>query len=599
VSDERRPSASGFVSHVGRQDLPLQLASRDHLLAPLAKTQLAYRLVARARQASIGRPGPRGAAVVASVGAVIDVAGFVLARRWGKPSFLTRGGLNLVEQSIEAARSEQLDPAVLLGLPVSAEAGIRFGMRGVVLPIANLAGALAARRARGVPTPSLPHAFQVLATATGAALRRYDDRRVAQLRDRLEAALAADDRRARVAGAHSVAMGADSVVDLAVRTAPLLGEGATRSAGRSLHTWKASLTSSTRQGDAGYLADALRRWERAHNRTSPVLAHDVCVRVVDGDRVLLLPTQEEHLLHELDKLDLSGDIVVAPSVGQAHVPGRPLQLDLQWSGVATTVAIPPAAGMSRVAALNPAPFAPAMMVLWLGAHALRGGEQVPLRWVVPGSVLAASCTIRALQQSLAEDERASRETLLACTAIALAHTAVVTPRVRADVTRDGLQPHPFASAIWAPLFLMAAQGSSIGSRAEACAWTGLGLTAVVGLSRYPMHIRWLDVALSVHLSAVAYVSVRGWERALQTHAARIREWYEDERGERTVRAFRRGADEVVARVSGLVDELEVELRIQPPDGDPVIRAEAERRVAELRRRLSDLRDPTGGVNAIA
>ncbi len=560
-----------------------------HLLDPAPSTQLAYRLVARLRQVAIDQPTIGAAKGWVGIGALSDIQVY---RHRASPStratIRNRMILNFVEQSAWATQSdESLDSVVLLGMPVSVEAGIRFGPWALGVPLANFAGASIARSLAGMRTPAFPFVFQALGTGTGWALFSYDAYRIQRLRAVQAAAVAADHRRCSIAGSQGVAMGLDNVVDLVARTAPLLTLPGERPHLSPIHVWKAQLAAAAR-GEAAYLGDALRRWEQGHNTTSPILAHDVQVFTEDGDMLLILPAQEAELVGQLDALKLRGSVTVSAAESAAHHPGRAVNLRVTGNGGTARVALTAVEGTQLVQTLNPAPFAPALMIAWLGLHAHATGENVPVNRVVPGVGLAAAATAWTVRNAARDDPNTARDAVLACVATALAHTIVATPNVRNAATRDGLQPHPFTSAIWAPLFLLGVMEAQLAPQVRRLAWLGLGATATAGLALYPRRIQIRDVLLGLQLSAVASVSVRNWGRALRAHAGDLQTTYEAEQDQRADEAFLEGAAEVLQVVESAVADLERRLPEVSDRLPPTITREAAIRLLELRARLNNL-----------
>ncbi len=148
--------------------------------------------------------------------------------------------------------------------------------------------------------------WQLVGLASGGTLAYRSWRRGERDLARASAHVAAAASRAELAGQNSVAMGADSIIDLLARTAPLLalrGDGPVAS---PLFAWKAKLAAASSR-EATYLAVALTRWQRRHNGASPDLTADVELLPLDGaGTVLISPTQAERLEQELDRLDLRG-----------------------------------------------------------------------------------------------------------------------------------------------------------------------------------------------------------------------------------------------------------------------------------------------------
>jgi hypothetical protein len=207
------------------------------------------------------------------------------------------------------------DVAVVAASPGITEAGLWYGARGLVAPVLIGGAATAAQAADGRFT-LLTLLWPVFATIAGRLIRGYllsrwrDEARV--MRHHVEAAVS----QAELAGQNSVAMGADSVVDLLVRTAPLIAQYEPAPTPGPFSGWKATLAEACGR-QSTYLGVALMRWQRLYNARSPDLSMDVELRITAGAGTLLLsPAQARGLEARLDTMGLHGTVTVdAPRLG--------------------------------------------------------------------------------------------------------------------------------------------------------------------------------------------------------------------------------------------------------------------------------------------
>jgi hypothetical protein len=207
------------------------------------------------------------------------------------------------------------DVVVVAASPVITEAGLWYGARGLVPPVLIGGAATAAQAAVGHFT-LLTLLWPGFAALGGRLIRVYllaRRREEARLmRHHIEAAVS----QAELAGQNSVAMGADSVVDLLVRTAPLIAQYEPAPVPGPFSGWKAALAEACGR-QSTYLGVALLRWQSEYNSRSPDLSTDVELRISPGAGTLLLsPAQARRLESDLDAMGLRGTVTVdAPRLG--------------------------------------------------------------------------------------------------------------------------------------------------------------------------------------------------------------------------------------------------------------------------------------------
>jgi hypothetical protein len=138
--------------------------------------------------------------------------------------------------------SRTYDNAVLIGIPLSIEAGFRMGTPAVVVPLAVAAVVGPVRMLAGAPAHPLTALWLVLGMGLGMALFSYCRRLDAHAEAERRRRRSADARWAFLVGQNAVAMGADSVVDVIEGLVPVLGRPGRGSAlWRLADGWKARL----------------------------------------------------------------------------------------------------------------------------------------------------------------------------------------------------------------------------------------------------------------------------------------------------------------------------------------------------------------------
>src|SRR4051812_46739946 len=158
----------------------------------------------------------RRRAVAAVAATALDVALFQWLKKDDRPFRLApRLALDALEIAAWGAMEDQvLDPVVHIGTPLAGGAGGRLGAPPVVVPVVNALATLGVRRALGRRTRLFPFAWQLAGNAAGVAVVGYERRRGERIERRQRAEADAGWQQSFLAGEHSVAMAADSVVDL-------------------------------------------------------------------------------------------------------------------------------------------------------------------------------------------------------------------------------------------------------------------------------------------------------------------------------------------------------------------------------------------------
>ena len=141
--------------------------------------------------------------------------------------------------------------------------------------------------------------------------------------------------------------------------------------------------------------------------------------------------------------------------------------------------------------------------------------------------------------------------------------------------------------------LLAAAGPSLAPRVRVSVLAGLGLIAGLGVKLHPQRVIVKDLLVAGQLNAVAYVGARGWGLTLNAAANELQDRYHAERSTRSDGAFQAGGESVLDLVDAGITDLEQRFTTIGADLVPSIRDEAQRRLNDLRKRLTALRADPG------
>jgi len=558
---------------------------REAMFALRTRFFLTLRLVTRAFQfwspAGAARRSPWRAIGAAWVAA--DVAVWAGLRRSDRLWLGPRLVLDSADIALWACARPDQDPSLVMsGVPLAVEAGVELGVAGLVVPAVELAVTAAARRGKGGRVNAASFGWQVFAVAGGGLIRRVERRRARRAQLDTEHRLSALAVNARLAGQNDIAMGADSVIDLLLRTSLLLGPPPPGSALERIGSaWKASLAAATSE-HATYLGTALAKWQRRHN-LHPDLAARVVISQPQGEgTVLLTGDQELALTRLLDDLDLAGWVQVEAAGSLARrVPGAPLQLSVSGRGVRV-----PGDAQRQPPAFDPVPAVLVLGAVWSAVPATSAYGAAPA-WTVLPAVAAYLGVAGALwgRGEQAGDVRrwVPRFTIVA----ALTETAMITPRLRQPFTIGGQQAFPFLNLL-IPTFITAPLYTTSVTRRDrqllAAAAAGV---VMLGWARSARPRRLLHLVLDASWSFTWLLQIAKLRDAIDHGAARAAVVAGDEATATTQRAYRDGQVFVIELVTRAVEEAEQQLG--ELDGhDPTVVAEIARRLTEVRRRLADL-----------
>lgn len=565
-----------------------QLARTTGVLECRAPLHLGYRWATRAYEAVLGyRAGSTrqmAAAAACALGDGLVGLALVRSRRVGLPARLAADAVDAAAWSLAVRGS--YDAAVLVGVPLAMEAGMRLGVAGLVAPAASAAFTAAVRARAGRRLGLSAFAWQVLGVAGGRALGYYEERRWQAESLRHEQELQARSHDAYLTGQSEVAMGADSVVDLLSRTGPLLEDraGPTGMAAE-LASWKAALAATVSRR-AAYLGTAVAEWQKRANR-HPDLSADVSLDLAEGQGTAVLSGTQVALLGAgLDGLGLRGrhQLVVEDAGG----PGRDRRLRL-----GRHLLVLPADPATRALAFDPGPALLAISADWYLSALSPTLEAAPLWAGMPPGLCCAALAVWA-DRLIRQNGPAARSSILAATlAVSAVQTTLVTPTMAYPLTDQGLARFP-TTAILPPVLILARLYWADLSLAQRRA-TLAGALGLVALSwaLFPVPVGVID-ALAANLWVIGVIpAVASVARALRAQSATLAEELAGREKALTEAAYAEGRSAVLDLVARVRSGLWQRYHQDAPGTDPCLRAEAGRRLAEVDRRLEDLACPAG------
>ena len=554
----------------------------DALFAEAARLHAASRFLARGLQ-MFGRSNHRRstayrAALAAT--ALADVAVWRSTRR-GRLPLTARIAVDLADVALWASVPDaDLSTALASEIAVEIEGGLAWGLGGMIIPALEAAVSTLARKRRGMRPEADAHLPHLGAVVAGTALRWVEERRLERARDEHSAALSAKRVRAFLAGQHSVAMGACSVVDQLTPIAMIVGAtGGSDALGRVRSGWKSELAAQSRR-HALYLDEAVRLWEHEHN-DDPDLSNYAIATVEEGDGTeLLTGYQARALIELLDGLKLRGRVYVRLAERRPTSDRRPgRQLVILVDGTAIEV---PADPRVPIVNLNVGP--PVMLfAAWAALMPARkqdGGVPVGIAATCAGLWLAGA------RYSLRHttDETAARQFTVGF-ALAALQGALYARTARCPRRPDGTQRY-HGSYGAAPLLLLAAGNRDRMTRRERrAALAALGSLALASYRLADVPRSLVDFAAAWAWPMAAAVGSTGVRAATERQAAALVRSLEaeDDREERT--AYQAGRAAVLELVSAAIIAAEAALRTAPLD-------ESERSILQVR--LAEVRDRAEG-----
>jgi hypothetical protein len=556
-------------------------------LSQRARVHLVYRLAGRAIQAVMSgqaeHPGRRVAG--AAAWAVTDLGGATALSRSSRFGLVPRLALDVIDIVHWGGRGADCDLAVISGLPLSIESGIRLGPAALVVPVVSAAVTGAIRRRRSLPASLLSFRWQVIGVFAGVGLAAYGRNRRNVLLARHERELQARLEEAYIGGQNDVAMGADSVVDLLSRTAPLLPAGSDdQVVGRLLASWKQSLAADT-LARSTYLGVALTQWQRRHNAAHTALHADVAFSLPPGDGTILLTANQWSWLESaLDALDLRGRVpveVVDPD--EARQPDTPRRLRVGGA----MVSVPG----DRVRGLTPIDVGPMGFVvgaMWC-LDTLSSGNSGSSPWavtpVVVGGLGLAAWSNRQVEQY---GSSAHRRIIAGGFAMAVAQTVASTATMSRTRARNGMQRFPFLAGVDMLGLMLPLYFDEFSPTERRVIVAGLIGVVGLGLLLMPEPTIWAHLVSELLWSGAAALSITGLGDGLSEDAERLNLVLSEADDAAIVAAFADGRSFVVSMVAEARDAVRRTFEETRARMMPSVSAEIERRLDEMRSRLDRL-----------
>ncbi|MCC5576000.1 hypothetical protein IMZ11_10150 [Microtetraspora sp. AC03309] len=541
--------------------------------------RLASRVACVVMAVVMGTLPPAVACAAGAACCAYDVAAFLYFRRGGRIRLGYRLALDAADVSAWAVTlGHPVDAPALLAAPLAAEAVIERGVAAVLVPLVVGGVTTLVLRLGGRPESLAPFVWPAFGLAQGLLLSRYLQRRV---RRRLRTAAAEREAaysQAVLAGRNSVAVGADTIVDVLTRTWPLLAVTG-RPVGSPLAAWRHRLAEET-AGHAEYLRTALLRWEQRHNAAGPDLSRDVEFPATPDGGLLLSPAQVAELGTSLDAMDLSGTAEVAV-VRAAPLGGE------QVLRVAGRRVVLPADGRAAVPPLDLGP--PVIAIGGVGslAHSWPDMDRVPLAATIPLALLAF-CLAYWAHALIVRRGAAAHAPVLAAALAYGGLDATVSTALLGNVTAGGLTRLPFLHfLLWTgPLTAMYLRDLTMHRRVAALAF----LLLVLGGCAW----------LLPHSVSVADLSTLVWPLAFTVGASGLRDLLDRDTGAfansvadahdaAAAAGFLAGRADVLRLVEDAGREASERLAADRDLLDPVFLPEIERRLALVNHRLIALR----------
>jgi hypothetical protein len=558
---------------------------------------LVYRLAGRAIQAVMAGESDHRARRVTDAGlwAVADVAGALALRRSSRFGLVPRLALDVADIIHWGGRGDDADLAVISGLPLSVEAGVRMGPTALVIPAVSAIVTGAVRRHRKLPISAFSFRWQVIGVGAGIGLAAYGRNRRAVLLSRRAQDLEAQRQKAYIGGQNHVAMGADSVVDLLSRTTPLLPEGSDpHVVGRLLAMWKQSLATDS-QTRSSYLGVALAQWQRRHNSTHAALDSDVCLSLEPGAGTMLLTGgQAAWLDGALDDLGLRGRVrVTVVGSDEGTPPTTPRRILVGDAAV-----LIPADRITGLSPIDVGPLGFVVGAIWC-LDTMSSANARTSAWAV-GPVVAGGLGLAAWSSGQIDRHgaRAHRRIVASAFGMAAAHAVAGTMTMSSTRARNGMQRFPFLSGVdmlglMLPLYL-----DEFGRVEQVGVAVGLIGLVCLGLLLMPEPIIWTHLICELLWSGAATLSITGLATGLSDDAGRLNRQLSEEEDEAVNRSFAEGRAFVVSMVAEAGVNARRAFHEVSDQLAPVVADEIERRLDEVWDRLRAL-GYDAGANAPA
>ncbi|MFI6604737.1 hypothetical protein ACIBHX_51660 [Nonomuraea sp. NPDC050536] len=510
---------------------------------------------------------------------VYDLALYVCMRRGSRLPLWLRLALDAADVAVwSAAMGDPVDAPALIASPLAFERALFQGVRAFAVPTVVGVSANAVLLATGQPYSISPFLWPAFTVAVGLGLARYLELHIHRHLHQALADREAARGQAELAGRHSVAVGADTVIDLLTRTWPLLAVPG-KPVGSPLTAWRQQLAEQT-TGHADYLSAALLRWEQRHNLASPDLSRDVRFRTEGGCASLLLSHRQVSML-ETALVRLAPRDLVVVTVPEP----RPLA-QRQELRIGSELVTLPEDDQARIPSLDPGPSMIALGAVGSLTHSWPTMDAVPLPasvfLMLTGLVMAWWCH----RQIVVNGDAAHGRVLAAALAFG-AVDALVATALMANLVAGGLTRLPFLHfpLFASPLAVMYVRDLTRLQRATTAAGFVAIFTASYALLPIPIHPA--DAAALLWPLAFT-LGASGMRDLLDLETAAFDEMIAVEREAAVREGYREGRQAVLELVRQEQEEAERRLKEDRALLDPFFLPEAERRLAVVRTRLAGL-----------
>ncbi|WP_433170354.1 hypothetical protein [Actinoallomurus sp. CA-150999] len=468
------------------------------------------------------------------------------------------------------------DIAAAVATPLAFEVGLWYRRLFLLVPALVGTVTLVALHLAGYPLAPLVYLWPATWGAVGVlasyVLRARWRGEARSVRDAIEAAVG----QAELSGQNSVAMGADSVVDLLVRTGPLISTYEPRPRPFPFSDWKAELAEACSR-QATYLGVVLIRWQRLYNSRSPDLSADVELRVPPGAGTLLLSSaQAERLQWLLEELAPRGTVPV-------EVPAQGPVGAEQTVVVGTTRLVIPADRGPRPRPLQIAPFALGAGAVLTLIHSLPQWEATPLWVTVPlAVVLGVVCWLGLTRPGTDPAATAARLVIIGLV-LGATDAVLSTAFMRPDSDR---LPFTFFPQWFGPLFF--AHAGDLSRRRRVLVLVGAVLAVGAGMLALPRGFSIIDMLIGLPWLISPTAMVLGLRRLMEADSAELRAEMERVHNGAVAEGFRRGRRLVIGLTSEAVQQVRDRYRAARASIPAEIRVEIERRLDEVGTLLSAL-----------
>ncbi|MBO3748635.1 hypothetical protein J5X84_21370 [Streptosporangiaceae bacterium NEAU-GS5] len=472
----------------------------------------------------------------------------------------------------------QVDAPALIAAPLAIDAALLRGVRAVAVPLVTGILTAGALRLTHHPPSLAPFLWPSFGLVSGLVIRHYLERRVHLRLRTAEAERQAARSQAVLAGRHSLAAGADTIVDVLTRTWPLLALPGHQT-GSPLTAWRMRLAQDACD-HAEYLRTALLQWEQQHNAAGPDLSRDVEFGPVDDGVLLLSPGQVAALGTALSDLGLSGRVPVrgirtAPlgneqvlSIGGHRVT---LPADPRTCGPALDLG-PPVIAIGGVGSL---------------AHSWPDMDKVPLAATGALALLAFAIALWAHRQVVRHGS-AAHPRILAAAMVHGSLDAIVSTALMGNLMTGGLTRMPFLHFLLWMSPLTVVYLPDLTARARAAAITALILSSAGSAALLPVSLHAADFTTLVWPLAFT-MGARGMRDLLYRDGATLSAVISREHEAAVEGGYAAGRADVLHLVERATHEADDRVRRHRGRLDPCLLPEIDRRLAVVHRRLAALR----------